>query len=267
MRRDELNCLMVEIVPKVHSIDGLCHPIPSVGMIAYLIEENPRDYTLIDTCFSCSIPTLESYLSQEGIDILDINRIVLTHLHPDHVEAANALKRKTSAQLYSHWIEAAYLSHDVEYNGPPDKVAFEHILKIMGTDISKVSEKFGNISVGPISTDVLLKDGDTVGNKLKVIHTPGHTPGHISLYDSQRKILFGGDILFNSILNVDGLFVPPSTVTKDWDTSILSAKRLLNLKIEKLLLAHQSNPLLENAQRMIENAVSVAISLKKRTVK
>ena len=136
---------MVELVPGIHSIDGWDHPIPTVGMVSYLVEENPRDYTLVDTCFNCSIPAFESYLSNAGIDIKDIKRVVLTHLHPDHVEAANALKRKTSAQLYSHWIEAAYLSHDVEYNGPPDKVAFEHILKIMGTDISRVSEKFGNM--------------------------------------------------------------------------------------------------------------------------
>ncbi len=38
---------MVEIVAKVHSIDGLDHPIPTVGMVSYLIEEGPRDYTLM----------------------------------------------------------------------------------------------------------------------------------------------------------------------------------------------------------------------------
>ena len=42
---------MVEIVPKVHSIDGLDHPIPTVGMVSYLIEESPNDYTLIDTFY------------------------------------------------------------------------------------------------------------------------------------------------------------------------------------------------------------------------
>jgi hypothetical protein len=77
-----------------------------------------------------------------------------------------------------------------------------------------------------------------------------------------RRILIGGDILFNSISNIDGLFIPPPAVTKDWENSIVSARRLLNLKIEKLLLAHQSNPILENASRMIEKAVSVAITQK-----
>jgi len=133
-------------------------------------------------------------LSKSGIDIKDINRIVLTHLHPDHVEAVNEIKRKTGAKIYSHWVEAVYLSQELEYNGPPNKDAFEHILKIMGTNIDKVTKEFGNINVGPIITDVLLEDGDTIGNTLQVIHTPGHTPGHISLYDKERRILIGGYI-------------------------------------------------------------------------
>ena len=94
---------------KVHSIDGLDHPIPAVGMGSYLIEENLRDYTLIDTCFTCSIPTFESYLSNADIDIKDINRIIPTHLHLDHVETANEIKRKSGAKIYSHWIDATYL--------------------------------------------------------------------------------------------------------------------------------------------------------------
>jgi glyoxylase-like metal-dependent hydrolase (beta-lactamase superfamily II) len=137
----------------------------------------------------------------------------------------------------------------------------------MGTDINTVSKKFGNIHVGPVAIDSLLKDGDIIGNTLQVIHTPGHTPGHISLYDRERRILIGGDILFNSILNIDGLFIPPRTVTKDWETSIVSARRLVKLKVEKLLLAHQSNPVLENASRMIEKAVSIAITDKNTIAK
>lgn len=104
----------------------------------------------------------------------------------------------------------------------------------------------------------MLKEGDKVWNSLQVIHTPGH----ISLYDKEHRILIGGDVLFNSILNINGLFVPTPAVTKDWETSIVSARRFLNLKIEKVLLAHQSDPILENAPQMIEKAVSVAIAHK-----
>ena len=137
----------------------------------------------------------------------------------------------------------------------------------MGIDINKVSEKFGNINVEPILTDRLLEDGDTIGNTLQVIHTPGHTPDHISLYDKKHRILIGGDIFFNSVLNIDGLFIPSPAVTKDWETSIISAKRLLDLKIEKLLLALQSTPILDNAPKMMEKLVSVVISQKNMTTK
>ena len=140
-------------------------------------------------------------------------------------------------------------------------------MKVTGTNIENVSRKFGKIYVGSIVIDGLLKDGDTIGHSLQVIHRPGHMPGHISLYDKEHLILIDGNILFNSILNIDGPFIPPSAVTKDWQTSIISARRLLDLKFEKLLLAHQSNPILEYAQQMIEKAVSVAIAQKNSTAK
>lgn len=137
----------------------------------------------------------------------------------------------------------------------------------MGTNTNKVTKESGDINGGLIITDLLLEIRDTIGNTLQVIHTPGHTLGHISLYDKERWILIGRDILFNSILNLDGLFVPPSTVTKDGNTSNVSARRLLSPKIEKLLLPHQANPMLDNASRMIEKDVSVAITHKNTSAK
>ena len=62
-----------------------------------------------------------------------------------------------------------------------------------------VIKKFGQFSVDPIIVDEQLKDGDMI-ESLQVIHTPGHTPGHISLYSERHKIMFGADSLFNSYL-------------------------------------------------------------------
>ncbi|WP_134483206.1 hypothetical protein [Candidatus Nitrosocosmicus franklandus] len=64
------------------------------------------------------------------------------------------------------------MSHELQYPGQPDRVAIEHVLKIMETSIDKVARKFGNMNVGPIVIDELLKDGDTIGHTLQVIHTP-----------------------------------------------------------------------------------------------
>ena len=58
-------------------------------------------------------------------------------------------------------------------------------------------KKFGTFDTPSIIVDGILRDGDVVGRKLRVIHTPGHTPGHISLFSEQERTVIGGDFLMN----------------------------------------------------------------------
>ena len=94
---------------------------------------------------------------------------------------------------------------------------------------------------------------------MKVIHTPGHTPGHISLYSEKHRIIFGADFLFRSVFGTEGLFVPHAAVSIDPVTAAISAKRISKVNFDKLLLAHQDSPLLENAQKEVEKAAAEAI--------
>jgi glyoxylase-like metal-dependent hydrolase (beta-lactamase superfamily II) len=251
---------MTEIKHGVHLIDGLTHPFPGVGMVSYIVEEAPHDLTLIDTCFSADLPKLEEYLHNAGYEISDIKRIVITHLHPDHTQAANEMKRRSGgvAEILSHWSEAAYLSHNPPYSGPPSHETILNLFNQLGVKPEDVFKKYGSFDVEPIKVDRKLQDGDMVGknNSLQVIHTPGHTPGHISLYSKQHGIIFGGDFIYKSVFGIDGLFVPPSTVSIDSTTAAISARRISNLKFDTLLLAHQDAPLLENASKEVERSVA-----------
>lgn len=101
----------------------------------------------------------------------------------------------------------------------------------------------------PILVDEKLNDNDVIaGTHLQVIHTPGHTPGHISLFHNEYRILFGADFLFNSVMGIEGLFLPPSAVSIDPLTALVSAQRVSRIKFDKLLLAHQSGPILEGGR-------------------
>ncbi|MGC2308621.1 MAG: MBL fold metallo-hydrolase [Nitrososphaeraceae archaeon] len=77
----------MEIDQGIHSIDGLEHPFITSGIIPYIVEEGPNDLTLIDTCLIKDVPRLEAYVREVGYDIVEINRIVLTHVHIDHIQA------------------------------------------------------------------------------------------------------------------------------------------------------------------------------------
>jgi glyoxylase-like metal-dependent hydrolase (beta-lactamase superfamily II) len=161
------------------------------------------------------------------------------------------MKRRSGgvAEILSHWSEAAYLSHNPTYSGPPSHETILNLFNQLGVKPEDVFKKYGSFDVEPIKVDRKLQDGDMVGknNSLQVIHTPGHTPGHISLYSKQHGIIFGG---------IDGLFVPPSTISIDSTTAAISARRISNLEFDTLLLAHQDAPLLENASKEVERSVA-----------
>ena len=94
---------------------------------------------------------------------------------------------------------------------------------------------------------------------LKVIHTPGHTPGHISLYCSEDRLLFGADVFYKNVFGPDHMYISPAIVSIDPVTAVLSAQRLSKVKFDKLLMSHQDSSLVERANETIEQLVSKTI--------
>ncbi len=110
-------------------------------------------------------------IEQEGYKL---EKVINTHGHWDHIGANFYLKSKTNAKIYIHEDDAAFLR--------------DENLSLMSW-VAK-GEK-------TVDADEILKDGDTIKLgllNLKVIHTPGHTPGGISL--QVKNLLFTGDTLF-----------------------------------------------------------------------
>ena len=66
---------------------------------------------------------------------------------------------------------------------------------------------------------------------LKVIHTPGHTPGHMSLYYEEDRILFGADTIYKHVFGAEGMYVSPPLVSIDSVTATVSAQRLCKISL------------------------------------
>lgn len=92
---------MTQIISKVYSIEGITHPDPRGKVSPYLFVEDKDDLTLIDPAFLSQLPILENYLLDIGCDIKNIKRIILTHVHRDHSQAANEVEKIWCQDLFS----------------------------------------------------------------------------------------------------------------------------------------------------------------------
>ncbi|MDK2826927.1 MAG: hydroxyacylglutathione hydrolase [Methanolobus sp.] len=114
---------------------------------------------------------------RENIDIEDLELIILTHCHYDHTASAQAIADISGAKIAIHKDDELLLSNDT----------------------ISAAAMFGN-KAPAIKPDMLLEEGDRIPigdeEELEVIHTPGHTPGGICLYEANSKSLFSGDTVF-----------------------------------------------------------------------
>ncbi len=166
--------------------------------------------TLIDPGHSKHVPDLLRQMEADGISPEEIDLIILTHCHPDHLEGLDA--------FMNHPVEIAMNREEERYLKESGKVLFE----MMGQ------------SMPEFRIDFYLKEGDLhLGKELfHIYETPGHSPGSISIYSPQRKVLFTGDLVFYGGIGRTDFLEGNSKLIKE------SIGRMSHLDIEILLPGH-----------------------------
>lgn len=168
---------------------------------------------LIDPGMEHNLDRLEDELAEAGFSIEDIERILLTHQDPDHAGAAADLARRSGATVLASTDDAPFI------------------------DGRRSPIKTQDDRYAPVTVDVELTDGarlQTAAGPLRVIATPGHTPGHLSVYLPEQRLLLAGDALNNE----DGLVGPRQRFTPDMDAAVSSLARLADLRVDRIVCFH-----------------------------
>ena len=187
----------MEIIPNVHLI-------PNTVANPYLLID-PDGLTLIDAGLPGSHRKILRYLASLGYAPKDLKRILITHADFDHVGGLAPLKAATGARVFASPVEAQAIAAGHASRPLKPRSAITKLLFDLMAGLFKPAR---------VQVDELLSDGQIlpVLGGLRVVETPGHTPGHISLFASSAGILFCGDSI---VSGEDGL--RGSTGANNWD--------------------------------------------------
>jgi glyoxylase-like metal-dependent hydrolase (beta-lactamase superfamily II) len=175
----------VKLAEGIHYIGGT-----KGGWVRAFLIEDGSDLTLIDTLFDEDPRVVLEEIRRLGRSATDLKRIVLTHGHRAHLGGLAALKRWSGATVFSHEWEADIIAG----NRKPQPVSIlpRRPLRVYVPFQVGLALGFGAHPACPV--DETLTDEDEIGT-LQVLHTPGHSPGHLSFYSPERGVLISGDAI------------------------------------------------------------------------
>lgn len=208
----------MEIVPGIDTLPQTINPITvprEESTITPLVVEVRNGLLLVDTTYPGEFDQLVNSLADIGRDIEELTGLILTHQDIDHAGATATAIDRTDVTVYAHEQCAPY----VDGRRPL---------------VKQVRES----RYPPAEVDVELVDGvsfTTVAGPMEVVHSPGHSPGHISLYVPNEKLLVTGD----AMAAPDGILEGPhEDYTPDMKAAWASVERLARLEIDRTLCHH-----------------------------
>lgn len=174
---------MIELAPGLYRVPTT----PFNAINSFVFVEDSGELTLVDAGLKGAPKKLLAAVASLGKEPSDVTRIVLTHTHLDHAGGAARMCRETGARVHVHEADTPFAR--AGESPPVDRRSFT----------ARVLAHLPGGDFDPVEVDQTLADGQLldVGGGLLVIHTPGHTPGHVALLHERSGTLITGDALFN----------------------------------------------------------------------
>jgi glyoxylase-like metal-dependent hydrolase (beta-lactamase superfamily II) len=208
----------MQVIPGIHQITIR-------GTNIYLIIE--KKVTIVDAGFRGSAHRIAGAIEDLGRSVSEVGLIVITHNHLDHIGGLPGLQKITSARVAIHKADLSFSRNGLPYPG--------YLKKLL--KLPFISQFWPLVYATPDDVDIPLVGGEVLEplGGLEVIHTPGHTPGSISLFSPKKKLLIVGDTLNN---RHQDLWLTPRSISSDISQARESVKRLAQLDFDILCCGH-----------------------------
>lgn len=191
-----------------------------------LILDQVHGPVLVDTSLPGHQQAIADAIAEAGVRLEELSSIIVTHQDLDHVGSLHDIVVASGARVLAHAVEVAAIDGTTAPRFAAPAMLEQH------PELRPVVERFR-----PTPVDQPLEDGtrlDWAGG-VRVLFTPGHTPGHICLYLERDKILIAGDALTAADGRLNG---PNEQATQDMEQAMQSVRKLAELEVDLIVCYH-----------------------------
>ncbi|WP_425341287.1 MBL fold metallo-hydrolase [Brevibacillus borstelensis] len=233
--------------------------------LCFVSHAQSGQWVLVDAGMPKSAPDIAAAAEKRFGPGARPKAIVLTHGHFDHVGAVIDLAEQWDVPVFAHELEKPYLDGTSDYPEPDAGVE--------GGLVAKLSPLFPNGGIDLGSRLQSLPADGTVPFMpgWRWIHTPGHSPGHVSLFREQDRVLIAGDAfvtvrqdsLYKVLTQMTEITGPPRYFTTDWEAARDSVAKLEALRPSVAVTGHglpvSGEELAEGLARLVRDFDSIAL--------
>jgi glyoxylase-like metal-dependent hydrolase (beta-lactamase superfamily II) len=210
------------------------------------------EFVLVDAGYPRYWPQVERVLAQFGAPLDAIAAVIVTHHHVDHAGTAEQARSAAGATVFVHEADAPVVEGD-RASHPPHGF-YREAWRLTMIRYLAHTVRVGGAGYRPVAAVESLREDDVVLDvpaRPRVIHTPGHTPGHCSVLLKDRGVLFAGDAIQNYDYATGRTGLQQHRFNEDRQAALESLDHLAELDADVVLFGH-GEPWRDGARRAVE---------------